>query len=207
MTSQHFRLRRATLDDLGQLATLWEPMGFSTPELSRRVTEFQVVEGSKGVVLGAIALHAVERQGLLHSEAFADFSQADELRGLLWERLLGVAANQGLWRIWTRETAPFWVHSGLARAGEQDLASLPAAWREGHDGWLTIKLREDVETIMKADANFAVFMAQERQKTAKTASMARAFRIMVTVIAFALAALALAAIYVLYPKMPRPPGN
>src|SRR5436190_13518293 len=45
MTSPNYRVRRATLDDIGQLATLWHSMKLPAEDLGRRITEFQVAEG------------------------------------------------------------------------------------------------------------------------------------------------------------------
>ena len=107
-------MRRATLDDIGQLTAMWESMYYPTEELARRVTEFQVAEGPDGKVLGALGLQIAERQGRVHSEAFSDFALSEQLRPLLWDRVHAVATNQGLLRVWTQEQAPFWNHCGLA---------------------------------------------------------------------------------------------
>src|SRR5437763_4648115 len=116
MDSSNYRVRRATLDDLPQLTGLWQAMHFPSEELAKRVTEFQVAESAEGKLLGAVGLQIAERQGRVHSEAFTDFSLAEQLRPLLWERLHAVATNHGLLRLWTQEQAPFWNHCGLLKA-------------------------------------------------------------------------------------------
>ena len=95
MSSPKYRLRRATLDDLRQLAALWGTMNFAVDELARRITDFHLAESAEGVLLGAAGLQVAERQGLVHSEGFTDFALADTLRPLLWERIQAVALNQG----------------------------------------------------------------------------------------------------------------
>jgi len=186
VSSSPYRVRRATLDDIRQLTALWQSMQFPTDDLAKRVTEFQVVEGAGGEVLGAVGLQIAERQGLVHSEAFSDFALAEHLRPLLWDRLHAVATNHGLLRVWTREQAPFWSHCGLLKADAEALQKLPAVWRGPSSTWLTLKLRDDVETVMSLDKEFALFMQSEKQRTERVFQHARRFKIIVTLICFAL---------------------
>src|ERR1017187_10738207 len=78
VSSSKYRVRRATLDDIGQLTALWDSMQYPTQDLARRVTEFQVAEGPDGAMLGALGLQIAERQGRVHSEAFGDFALRSE---------------------------------------------------------------------------------------------------------------------------------
>ena len=186
VSSPKYRVRRATLDDIGQLTAMWESMYYPTEELARRVTEFHVAEGLDGKVLGALGLQIAERQGRVHSEAFSDFALSEQLRPLLWDRVHAVATNQGLLRVWTQEQAPFWNHCGLAKADHEALEKLPAAWRGSSSDWRTLKLRDDVETVMSVDKEFAVFMQSEKQRTEQVFRRARALKTFATVIALAL---------------------
>ena len=165
---------------------MWESMYYPTEELARRVTEFQVAEGPDGKVLGALGLQIAERQGRVHSEAFSDFALSEQLRPLLWDRVHAVTTNQGLLRVWTQEQAPFWNHCGLAKADHEALEKLPAAWRGSSSDWRTLKLRDDVETVMSVDKEFAVFMQSEKQRTEQVFRRARALKTLATVIALAL---------------------
>ena len=74
MNAPNYRVRRATLDDIGQLTALWQSMNFPIEELSRRITDFQVAETAEGTIVGVVALQMAERQGRIHSEAFTDFA-------------------------------------------------------------------------------------------------------------------------------------
>ena len=161
-------------------------MHFPVEELARRITEFQVAESAEGALLGGIGLQIVERQGRIHSEGFTDFALADHFRPLLWERLQNLAANQGLLRIWTQETAPFWNHCGLARATAEERELLPSVWRDLPPGWLTLKLRDDVEEIIKVDKEFALFMASERARTERVLRQSRVVKIVAALIALAI---------------------
>ncbi|MCX6928678.1 MAG: hypothetical protein NT154_36520, partial [Verrucomicrobia bacterium] len=151
-----------------------------------RVTEFQVAEGADGILLGTVGMQIAERQGLIHSEAFSDFSLAEHLRPLLWDRLHAVATNHGLLRVWTREQAPFWNHCGLLKADVETLQKLPALWKGPLSDWLTVKLKDDVETVMSLDQEFALFMQSEKQRTELIFQRARKFKTILTLISFAL---------------------
>jgi hypothetical protein len=186
VSSSKYRVRRATLDDLGHLTTIWQPMQFPVDDLAKRVTEFQVAESPDGKVMGALGLQIAERQGLVHSEAFSDFALAEQLRPLLWERVHAVATNHGLLRVWTREPAPFWNHCGMLEADAEALQKLPVLWRGPSSHWLTLKLRDDVETVLSLDKEFALFMQSEKQRTEQVFARARLLKNLVTVIAVGL---------------------
>ena len=186
MSSSKYCVRRATLDDLVQLTAIWQPMRFQVDDLARRITEFQVAENLEGQVLGALGLQIAERQGLVHSEAFSDFALAEQLRPLLWDRVHAVATNHGLLRMWTKEQAPFWHHCGLLPADDEALQKLPAQWRGPSSRWLTLKLRDDVETLLSLDKEFALFVASEKQRTEQVFQRARTVKTLVTLISVGL---------------------
>jgi hypothetical protein len=186
VSSSKYRVRRATLDDLGYLTAMWQPMHFPVDDLAKRVTEFQVAESPDGKVVGALGLQIAERQGLVHSEAFGDFSLAEHLRPLLWDRVHAVATNHGLLRLWTREQAPFWNHCGLIQPDAEALEKLPALWRGPSSRWLMLKLRDDVETVLSLDKEFALFMQSEKQRTEQVFQRARTLKNLVLVLSVAL---------------------
>src|SRR5437870_3170962 len=158
MNSASYRVRRATLDDIPQLTALWNAMHFPAAELAKRTTEFQVSENTEGKLVAAVGLQLAQKQGCIHSESFLDFSLADQIRPLMWERVQSVATNHGLLRLWTQEQAPFWKQSGLVKADDAALEKLPASWRGQSSEWLMLKLREDLEAAISVDKEFALFM-------------------------------------------------
>jgi N-acetylglutamate synthase-like GNAT family acetyltransferase len=186
VSSSNYRVRRATLDDIDQLTVLWHSMHYPTGDLARHITEFQVAEGAEGKVLGALGIQIAERQGLIYGEAFSDFALAEQLRPLLWDRVRAVATNHGLLRIWTREKAPFWNHCGLVPAEAEVLEKLPVSWRAPAAQWRTLKLKDDVETVMSLDQEFALFMESEKQRTAQVFQQARLMKVIMTLIALVL---------------------
>ncbi len=207
LSAPTYRVRRATLEDLGPLTKLWASMGFPTDDLVRRVTEFQVVEAPGGL-LGGLGLHIAERQGQIHSEAFTDFSIADTVRPLLWERIKSLATNYSLLRLWTTEAAPFWKHCGLEPATEEALQKLPASWHAQPGRWLTLKLREDLDAVLSADKELALFMQMERHRSRNTLAKARVAKTIATAIGVLVALLLFgAAVYLLLKHpgaVPRP---
>lgn len=184
MSTTEYRVRRATLDDVGLLTALWKTMRFSSEDLAKRVTEFQVAEAKDGTLLGAVGFQMAERQGRIHSEGFTDFALAEPLRALLWDRFHTLSANHGLWRLWTQEQAPFWNHSGFVRPDPEALAKLPAAWRGSAGNWLTLKLKEDFEAVVSLDREFAMFMQSERDRSVRVLHRAKVAKIIATILAF-----------------------
>ncbi len=202
MSSPQYRIRRATLDDLGPLMALWQTMKFPADDLARRVTEFQVAEDAQGRVLGAVGMQILQKQGLIHSEGFNDFGVSDQLRPLIWDRLQAVATNHGLWRLWTREQAPFWSHCGLQKPDDAALEKLPAQWRHPAPPSLTLKLKEDVEEIISADREFALFMEAEKQRTQKAFQQAKFLKTIATLLAVVLLILVAIGAFLIWRKNP-----
>lgn len=202
MSQLTYRVRRATLDDVGPLVELWKSMHFAVEELARRVTEFQVAESPEGKLAGAVGLQIAGRQGRIHSEGFTDFAQADKLRPLLWDRLHAIAANHGLARFWTQEQAPFWSHCGMVKAEGEVMEQLPVPWRTASTNWLTLKLKDDIDEVISADKEFALFMESEKQRTAKALQQARVLKVIATIIALAVLGLVMAGMFLLLRRNP-----
>ncbi len=187
MSQSSYRVRRATVDDRQGLLALWEAMHFPTPDLERRLTEFQVAESDDGKLLGALAIEIAGRQGRLHSECFSDFALADGLRHQLWERMQSVATNHGLARLWIRETAPFWNRNGFQPANEESLKKLPGQWAVDQSGWLTLKLRVEEALLISLDQEFARFKEEEQERTQGALRRARLMKSFATLLAVVLA--------------------
>ena len=174
------------IDDRDALVVLWASMRLPPDQLEKRLTEFQVVVDASGQIVGAIGMRLAEKQGLIHSEAYTDFAWADALRSLIWERLQSVAANHGLVRLWTGETAPFWTRAGLTPPRPEELEKLPADWKDEASRWLTLKLREDVEEVLGVDQQFAMFMEAEKQRSRQMMDQAKMLKLLATLLAAAL---------------------
>jgi N-acetylglutamate synthase-like GNAT family acetyltransferase len=167
-----YRIRRATSDDLQMLLTLWREAQMPALELEKRFTEFQVVEDEKGGLVAAIGLQIEGHIGRIHSETIADFSLADVVRPLLWQRFQTLVVNHGLYRLWTDETAPFWKKdAGFAEPSAKVRETLPTAFGAWHDKWLTLWLKDAPVFPEDIDKQFELFrQAGEAQRTRWTRS-------------------------------------
>jgi N-acetylglutamate synthase-like GNAT family acetyltransferase len=184
-------IRRATVDDLPALKSLWLAAQLPADELESRLTEFQVVEAD-GVFAGALGLQILRQHVRLHSEDYADFSIADAAREMFWERIQNLAANHGVFRIWTQETSPFWTRWGFQPANVEILERLPDEWKNLAGRWLTLELKNE-EAINAALKNqFGDFMGSEKNQTARIAAQARKIRLFFTVIFFAIGIICIA---------------
>ncbi|MGI8966254.1 MAG: hypothetical protein ACR2H1_09240 [Limisphaerales bacterium] len=175
------RIRRATTDDVPSLIILWRTAHLPVDELEKRFTEFQLMESADGI-RGAIGLQISQQQGKIHSETFADFSEADRWRPLLWKRLQVVAQNHGLFRLWTQETAPFWSQNGFAPPAKKVLETVPADFGESKT-WLGFQLKEEKALPEAIEAAFAKFKEAEKAKTEKMQAQARLMKLLATLIA------------------------
>jgi hypothetical protein len=193
------------VDDLKGLSALWETMNLPAPELEKRLTEFQVAETEDGQVVGAIALQITGRQGRLHSEAFKDFTHADNLRHLLWERIQNIANNHGLTRLWIKDTAPFWDHNGFRAANDEAFQKLPTVWDGMRIGARTLQLKDETETLpISLDKEFALFMQSEKDRTEKMFRQARTMKMIALLVAIMLLGMVIAiGAYFLFRKVPR----
>jgi N-acetylglutamate synthase-like GNAT family acetyltransferase len=206
MSSGNYRVRRATLDDIAGLSALWRSMQLPTQPLEKRLTEFQVAESQDGKLLGAVGLQMVGQQGRVHSEAFTDFSVADQVRPLLWERLQAIATNHGLARLWSQEPAPFWKHCGLLPATAETMQKLPPAWQGSPGDWLVLQLKDETEALVSADKEFALFMEAEKQRTERAFQHARMIKHVATLIAVLLAIFVFVALVFWLKRIPPVPG-
>jgi N-acetylglutamate synthase-like GNAT family acetyltransferase len=191
-----FQVRRATVEDLPQLRLLWQMESLPVEVLEKRFTEFQVALNEQGEVVAGIGLQAAEEQGCLHSEAIGWPDVADTLRERLWPRLEGLARNQGLARLWTHLEAPFWKGVGFKKAGDDTLASLPAAFIGGASTWLHLPLRSAETGQDEIEKHLAVLKAMSHAETERLMERARLLKwIAMTLITVVFAGFAVWVVY------------
>jgi N-acetylglutamate synthase-like GNAT family acetyltransferase len=186
MNSTQLRVRRATVDDLDALKTLWTSMRLPADELEKRLTEFQIVETDDCPLVGAVGIQIVKQHALLHGEGYADFSLADSARNLFWQRIQTLASNHGVFRLWTQERSPFWKNFGFQPVTSEILSRLPEEWKnEFEGGWLTLQLKDEARIAAVLEKEFTVFTQTEKQHNAHILEQARTLKTIVTVIGFA----------------------
>jgi N-acetylglutamate synthase-like GNAT family acetyltransferase len=187
MSPQILRIRRATVDDRAALKNIWASMRLSPDDLEKRLTEFQVVENAEGEVVGALGFQVLRQHALLHNESYSDFSVADAARELFWERLQKLAANHGVFRVWTQERSPFWKSFGFQPPSAEVLVRLPEEWKnEFEGGWLTLQLKNEEVISAALEKQFAPFMTEEKLETRKISEKARTINTIITVVGFAI---------------------
>ena len=187
MPSPALNVRRATVDDLPVLRSLWSQSQLPADELESRLTEFHVVE-SGGEVAGALGVQVVRQHARLHSEDYLDFAVADDARKLFWERIQKLAANLGVFRLWTQEASPFWTHWGFQPANAETLARLPEEWKDLTGRWLTLELKDEVAINAVLQKQMPSLMESEQQQTARVAARARLLNVVIAVFFFFIAA-------------------
>lgn len=201
MNPGQLHIRRATVDDLPALKSLWLAANLPAGELENRLTEFHLVE-SGGRFAGALGLQILRQHARLHSEDYTDFSVADAARELFWERIQKIAANHGVFRLWTQETSPFWTHWGFQPATAEALARLPEEWKPLEGRWLTLELKNEDAIKNALENQFAGFMDTEKKQTARVADQARVLRLIITIAGFAIFFLCLGVAVLLFLRRP-----
>ena len=91
----------------------------------------------------------------------------------------------------------------MQKADDEALTKLPEPWRNQNAAWLTVKLRDEVETLISADKEFAVFMEAEKQRTQRTFQQAKIVKVVATVLAIAILLLVLIVGYLFLKKSPQ----
>ncbi len=192
MDPSSYQVRRATLDDLPQLRGLWATARLPLEEMEKRFTEFQIAVDDASVVQAALGFYMKKTHGLVHSEMYRNPEEEPELRARLWNRVLILARNHGVHRLWTQSSVSFWREQGWKDPDFKDLESLPPLFGHPHSGWLLLVLFN--ETSISLDKEFEMFAQMERQSNERTLEQARKLKTFaygfVAVLAIALLGLA-----------------
>lgn len=183
MNPNELRIRRATVDDLPALKAIWLSMQLPTEPLENRLTDFQVVERD-GEVVGAIGFQIIRTAALLYGEGYSDFSVADAARELFWDRAQKLAANLGVFRLWTQENSPFWQHWGFHPASEENLTRLPEPWRASEGKWFTLELKNEDVVNAALTKQFGEFSEGEKRSSADAAARAKKIFNLIAVLFF-----------------------
>ena len=90
----------------------------------------------------------------------------------------------------------------MTKPDEETLARLPAAWRSEPGNWLTLKLKDDIESLVSLDKEFALFMQSEKQRTERAFQQAKILKLIATLIAIALLGLVMVGAFLLLKRNP-----
>jgi N-acetylglutamate synthase-like GNAT family acetyltransferase len=177
MDAARLTVRRATVDDLSGLKELWTRARLQVLDLERRLTDFQLVVSSDSDLLAAVGLRVEGSQGWMYGEAFAQPDDQDTFRQLLWDRVLTLARNHGLARLWTTELAPFWHQVAEFKPAEsQDLKRLPVVFGASHQRWQALRLRDEDHKTFSLEQEFELFQQSSRSSMNRVMSQAETLR-------------------------------
>ncbi len=143
MNEISFHARRATVDDLPALRGLWQTAMLPAHELEKHLTEFQLVEGLDGRLIGALGFQIIGKDARVYYEAYTHAETEALVKPQLWNRLKLMASNGGVHRVWTQEKSTFWDEAGFEPMSADDVDRLPAAFKGGVGGWRLIALRDE----------------------------------------------------------------
>lgn len=197
--------RRATLDDLESLRGLWQESRLPDYELEKRFTEFQVAVDAQDWIVGALGLRTAGRHGQVHSFAVRREDREDELARALWERMLALAQQQNLHRVWTRESRLDWIALGFVVAEARDLNALPATFGPADETkWLVRRLRDDPLKMIAAEEQLEAFLELEHLRTERLVRRSRMLKTLATAFAALLFGLALFGLFLVLRRKPAP---
>jgi N-acetylglutamate synthase-like GNAT family acetyltransferase len=172
-----YQSRRATLEDLPELRSLWHSARLPLDELEKRFTEFQIVMSAEGNILGAVGLQIQKQHGHIHSETYTSPELAPELRPLLFQRILTVARNNGLVRLWVLPTASFYREHGFTDVDETLRAKLPESFGNAAADWVSLKLKDENQSANTIEKEFEIFAMAQKQESERLISQAQSFRV------------------------------
>lgn len=184
-----YQMRRATIEDLDRLRSLWAQTGLPNSALDKSLTEFQVAEAADGTLLACIALQLEAQQGKIHTPCYRSPEWRLALEQPLWERVQSVARNHGLWRIWTQDPSPFWRATGFQVAESKALEKLPPRFGRQEDGWAVLQLRDETVPAISFEREFELFKQSQEDWTRRALRQARTLRVVAILIAVLLFAL------------------
>jgi N-acetylglutamate synthase-like GNAT family acetyltransferase len=196
VSQSDFQLRRATVEDVPALRDLWNAAGQPAAELEKCFTEFQIAENPAQIV-GALGLRIAGPHGFVHGEAFHRAVGDEALRPLLWQRVMTVATNHGLVRLWTRHTGAFWGQQKFTPASDI-VGRLPQEFGERDEGWFTLQLKEEQASGPSIDKEFEAFRQMSREETAAMMARAKTLKLVAAVVVTAVLILVMFGLYIYF---------
>ncbi|MBM3824395.1 MAG: hypothetical protein FJ404_16175 [Verrucomicrobia bacterium] len=188
MTLAALTARRANIDDLPALKTLWTQHGIEASEAERQITEFQVAFDERQILAGCAAVRVSGQNALIHSEAYAQPESAGLVRATLWPRVQSLARNLGLFRLWIRSPDEFWKSNGFGDPTEMARKKWPEEWGPQTPPLACLVLREESLELISIEKEFELFQQAQKESTEKVfrqARFAKAFALLVLAVGVA----------------------
>ena len=99
-----------------------------------------------------------------------------EIRPLLWQRILAVAKNNGLIRLWTLPTASFYREHGFKDVDDAQRAKLPESFGNPAVDWVSLKLKDDSQAAVTMEKEFEVFAMGQKEESQRLLDQAKTLR-------------------------------
>ena len=171
MSELRFHARRATVDDLPALRGLWQTAMYPVQDLERHLTEFQLIEGLDGRLIGALGFQILGQDARIYYEAFTHSDTEALVKPQLWNRLKVMASNGGVHRVWTQESSSFWAENGFESPDHQDLEKLPPAFTKAAGDWKMLALRDEAaERRIEEEIGLFEAVQEESQSRLETST-------------------------------------
>ncbi len=143
MSEIKFHSRRATVDDLPALRGLWQTAMLPAHDIEKHLTEFQLVEGLDGRLMGALGFQIIGKDARIYYETYTHPDTEALVKPQLWNRLKVMASNGGVHRVWTQEKSEFWSECGFVPITADDAERLPGPFKGGVGAWKLLALRDE----------------------------------------------------------------
>ena len=136
-----------------------------------------MAESDSDELMAALGIQAIGKEARLHSETFAQFEFADELRGKFWERIQVMGQSQGWVRVWTDLSSPAWRLLGFDPASPEQAAKIPDAFGHAVQGtWLVLQIRDERAGLPSVDAELQMLRLQNQEENERILNRARIFK-------------------------------
>lgn len=175
--------RRAAVEDLAALQTLWQENGLPWEQLGGFLAEFQVAVDEDGLITAAVGLLIEGEHALLHTEAVRPNTDGDLARSALWRRVQIVARNQGVERIWTQEDAEYWATVGFAPVPPPLAERAPASFLKTSEEWRACDLLDPERAKAMIHEQLAILEAERMQSAAAFQQKVKNFRLFAILLA------------------------
>ena len=177
MSKPSFHLRRATLEDLELLRGLWQIALFSHSDLEKHLTEFQVIEGDDGRLLGAIGIRLRQENAWIHHAAFTRPHTGIALREILWDRLKSMFRQHGVHRVWISQSEDYWSAVGFRTPTTEERNSVPPPF-ETLEKTLKVFVLRDEKSQKIIERKMLELQSLREEETAQLNHRTRLARIM-----------------------------
>ncbi len=161
-----YKFRRANIDDLEVLSSLWERHDFDPILLEQRLTEFHIAEDESGELQAAVGIKVVDRQGLIHHECWSS-GMTLHLRKELAVHALNVCETMQVWRIWTCLKDTHWEEMGFDAAPQEIMDQLPPGFGDWRETWKFQKIKDDLASNTNLARQFEILKIENDESNVR----------------------------------------